>query len=123
MSLQTTDIARASKIVWLVTCAAVLLAFLMWKGDAEAQRFLTRTMLVLCFPLGLLAIPFVIATGFLAQMISPLGSLMIRFGDYVMVWFWLFVFGYVQWFWLVPGVVRLVKKWRLRSRSRDLHQG
>jgi hypothetical protein len=59
-------------------------------------------MLVLSFPLGVLARPLVILTGFLAQMIS-LGSLVqinkLRDG---VVWF--FVLGYVQWFWLVPGL-------------------
>jgi hypothetical protein len=34
-------------------------------------------MLALAFPLSLLAVPLVIATGFLAQMISPLGSLIV----------------------------------------------
>ena len=107
--------ALAFKTVWVVACAAILLAFLLWRGDAEAQRFLASTMLVLSFPLGLLATPFILVSGFLAQMISPLGSLLTTFGDYVMVWFWLFVFGFIQWFLLVPGVVRLVKK--LRSKA------
>ena len=82
----------------------------MCKGQGDAQRFLSWTLLVLCFPLCLLAIPLIIATGFLAQMISPLGSL-IQVNDYLMVWFWLFAFGYVQWFWLLPGVVRLIKRY------------
>ena len=67
------------------------------------------TMLVLSFPLGLLAMPLIIVTGFMAQMISPLGSLLTTFGDYVMVWFWFFVLGFVQWFLIVPGVVKMVR--------------
>ena len=75
----------------------------------EVQDFLTLTMQVLSFPLGLLAMPLIIVTGFLAQMISPLGTLLTTFGDYVMVWFWFFVLGFVQWFLLVPGVIKLVR--------------
>ena len=67
------------------------------------------TMLVLSFPLGLLAMPLIIVTGFMAQMISPLSSLLITFGDYVMVWFWFSVLGFVQWFLIVPGVVKMVR--------------
>ena len=67
-------------------------------------------MQVLSFPLGLLAMPLILITGFLAQMISPLGSLLTGFGDYVMVWFWFFVLGFIQWFLIVPGVIRVVKK-------------
>ena len=69
-------------------------------------------MQVLSFPLGLLAMPLVLVTGFLAQMISPLGSLLTTFGDYVMVWFWFFVLGFVQWFLIVPGVITLVNRLR-----------
>jgi hypothetical protein len=75
----------------------------------EAQDFLMWTMQVLAFPLGLLAIPLIIVTGFLAQMISPLGSLLTTFGDYVMVWFWFFVLGFIQWFLIVPGVIKLMR--------------
>lgn len=74
-------------------------------------------MQVLSFPLGLLALPLIIVTGFLAQMISPLGSLLTLFGDYVMVWFWLFVLGFIQWFLIVPGVVKLVKFLFARARE------
>ena len=109
MSLGTTNTARALKTAWLVASAAVFVGLLIWEGDGEAQRYLVWTMLAFCFPLGLLAIPFTIATGFLAQMNSLLGSLIPR-NEYLWVWFWLFAFGYVQWFWLLPGVVRLIKR-------------
>ena len=102
-------IARIAQGAWLIACALVLVGFVLCRGDGEAQDFLTWTMQVLSFPLGLLAIPLVILTGFLAQMISPLGSLLTRFGDYVMVWFWLFVLGLIQWFLIVPGIVKLVR--------------
>ncbi len=110
MSLGTTNTGRALKTAWLVACAAVFVAFLIWKHNGKAQDYLSWTMLVLSFPLGLLATPFIVVTGFLAQMISPLGSL-IHDNEYLMVWFWLFVFGYVQWFWLLPLVVRLIKRY------------
>lgn len=108
MRLEKRNVARILKIAWLAACAVVLVGVVISKGDAETERFLTRTMLVLSFPLGVLASPLIIVTGFLAQMISPLGSL-VQINDYVMVWFWFFVLGYVQWFWLVPSVVRLIK--------------
>jgi hypothetical protein len=110
MSAGTTNTAHALKTAWLVACAAVLVGFLIWRGNGEAQDYLSWTMLVLSFPLGLLAIPFIIATGFLVQMISPLGSLM-QGKDYLMAWFWFFVFGYVQWLWLLPRVARLMKRY------------
>ncbi len=108
MRLEKRNVARILKIAWLAACAVVLVGVVISKGDAETERFLTQTMLVLSFPLGVLASPLIIVTGFLAQMISPLGSL-VQINDYVMVWFWFFVLGYVQWFWLVPSVVRLIK--------------
>ena len=109
--MRLTHIAFVLKTVWLVACVFVLVGFLVERGDAEAEGFLTWIMQVLSFPLGLFAPPFILVTGFLAQ-ITPLGSLLTTFGDYVMVWFWYFVFGCVQWLLLVLGIVWLVKKSR-----------
>ena len=109
MKLRSAHIARVAYGAWLVACAFALVGFLIFRGDVEAQDFLTWTMLVLSFPLGLLAMPLIVVTGFMAQMISPLGSVLTMFGDYVMVWFWFFVLGFVQWFLIVPGVVKLLK--------------
>jgi hypothetical protein len=98
---------------WLLACLAVLLGFLMFEGDANAQRYLFWTMLAFCFPLGLLVYPFTIVTMFLVRMIPVIGSLfefLTGKNDYLVVWFWLFVFGFVQWFLLVPGIVRLFKR-------------
>ncbi len=50
MSLGTTNTARALKAAWLVACAAVLVAFMIWRGKGEAQDYLSWTMLVLSFP-------------------------------------------------------------------------
>lgn len=101
--------ARVAKVAWLVACVFILIGFVVCRGNVEAQDFLMLTMQVLSFPLGLLAMPLIIVTGFLAQMISPLGSLLTTFGDYVMVWFWFFVLGFIQWFLIVPGIVKLVR--------------
>jgi hypothetical protein len=117
MRLKVKYIARGAQVAWLFACAVVLLGFLISRGDSEAQDFLMNVMQVLSFPLGLLALPLVLVTGFLAQMISPLGSLLTMFGDYVMVWFWLFVLGFVQWFLLVPGIVWVVKTLRDFSKA------
>ena len=108
MSLETTSTARALKIAWLVAYGGVLVAFLIFKGHGDAQSYLSWAMLILSFPLSLLGLLFIIATGFLAQMISPLGSL-IQGNESLLAWFWFFVFGYVQWFWLVPRTVRFAK--------------
>ena len=108
MNFRSNHIARVAHWAWLVACIFVLVGFLYYRGNGEAQDFLTWTMQVLSFPLGLLAIPLVILTGFLAIMISPLGSVLTLFGDHVMVWFWCFVLGSIQWFLIVPGVVKLV---------------
>ena len=103
MRLEKRTAARILQIAWLAACAVILVGVVISKGDAETERFLTRPMLVLSFPLGVLARPLIIVTGFLAQMISLLGSL-VQINNYVMVWFWFFVLVYVQWFWLVPGL-------------------
>ena len=116
MKLRSAHIARVAKVVWLVACAFVFVGFLYCRGNTEAQDFLMWTMQVLSFPLGLLAMPLILITGFMAQMISPLGSLLTTFGDYVMVWFWFFVLGFVQWFLIVPGVVKLVRFLLARAR-------
>ena len=79
------------------------------------QDFLSWTMLALSFPMGLLALLLIIATGFLAQMISPLGSL-IQGNESLMAWCWFFAFGYVQWFWLLSGAVRFVKRYSSGQR-------
>lgn len=110
MSPGTRNPARILKIAWLVACAVILIGVVIYKGDAETERFLSRAMLVLSLPLSLLAIPLVIVTGFLGQMISPLGTL-IQINDYLVVWFWIFVLGFVQWFWLVPGIVRIIRRY------------
>ena len=117
MSLKIRYIARAAQVGWLFACGIVLLMFLISVGDTEAQDSLMWTMQVLSFPLGLLAQPLILVTVFLAQMISPLGSVLTTFGDYVMVWFWFFVLGFVQWFLIVPGVVWAVKRLRAFSKA------
>ena len=109
MDLRITHVAPVAKVAWLVACALILVGFLICRGNVEVEDFLTLTMQVLSFPLGLLATPLILITGFLAQVISPLGSLLTTFGDYVMVWFCFFVLGFVQWFLLVPGIVKLVR--------------
>lgn len=116
MTFRINRIACFAYGAWLVASAFCLVGFLYCKGNVEAQDFLMWTMQVLSFPLGLLALPLIIVTGFLAQMISPLGSLLTLFGDYVMVWFWFFVLGFIQWFLLVPGVVKLVRFLFARAR-------
>jgi hypothetical protein len=119
MNFRINHIARIAQGAWLVACAFVLVGFLYCRGNGEAQDFLTWTMQVLSFPLGLIALPLIIVTGFLAQMISPLGSLLTMFGDYVMVWFWFFVLGFIQWFLIVPGIVKLVRFLFGRARGND----
>ena len=109
MNPRTLHIARIARVAWLVVCALIPVGFVICRGDVEVQDFLMWTMLVLSFPLGLLATPLIIVTGFLAQMISPLGTLLTTFGDYVMVWFWFFVLGFIQWFLIVPGVIKLIR--------------
>ena len=116
MNFRINRIARVAQVAWLVACVFALVGFLIFRGDAGTQDFLTWTMQVLSFPLGLLAIPLIIVTGFLAQLISPLGSLLTTFGDYVMVWFWFFILGFVQWFLIVPGIVKLVRSLLGRAR-------
>lgn len=110
MSQKIKYIARGAQLAWLMACGLVLLRFLISFRDPEAQESLMWAMQALSFPLGLLAMPLIIATAFLAQVISPLGSLLVGVGDYVMVWFWFFILGFVQWFLIVPGVVWLVKR-------------
>lgn len=117
MSLKISYIARGAQVLWLLACAIVLLGFLMTRGNPEAADFLTGVMQVLSFPLGLLAFPLILVTMFAGQMISPLGSLIIWFGDYVVVWFWCFVLGVVQWFLIVPGIVWAVKRFKDFSRA------
>lgn len=101
------------RTAWLLACFTVLLGFLIFKRDASAQLYLFWIMQVICFPLGLLVYPFTFVTMFMAQMVSEVGSV-VQFlagdNDFLVVWFWLFVFGFVQWFLLVPGIVRLVRK-------------
>jgi len=104
---------RILKTAWLVACFAILLGFLMLAGNANATLYLFWTMQVICFPLGLLVYPFTFATMFMVRMIPGVGSV-VQFlagnNDYLVVWFWLFVFGFVQWFLLVPGISRLIRK-------------
>src|SRR5688572_25768467 len=109
MNLRVTHVAHIAQVGWLFAGVLVLVGFLVCRGNVEAQDFLMWTMQVLSFPLGLLAMPLILITGFLAQMISPLGSLLTSFGDYLMVWFWFFVQGFLQWFLIVPGVIKLVR--------------
>ena len=117
MSLKISYIARGAQVIWLIACAIVLVAFLMTKGNPDAADFFTRVMQVLSFPLGLLAFPLILITMFAGQLISPLGSVIVLFGDYVIVWFWLFVLGVVQWFLIVPGIVWAVKRFKDFSRA------
>ena len=109
MNFRSKHVARMAQVAWLVACGTCLIGLLICRGNVEAQDYLTGIMMVLSLPLGILAMPLIVVTGFLAQFISPLGSLLTSLGDYVMVWFWFFVLGLIQWFLIVPGIVKLVK--------------
>jgi hypothetical protein len=50
--LEKRNAARILKIAWLAACAVILVGVVISKGDAETERFLTRTMLVRSFPLA-----------------------------------------------------------------------
>ena len=117
MSLKISYIARGAQVIWLIASAIVLVGFLMTKGNPETADFLSRFMLGLSFPLGLLALPLIFVTMFAGEMISPLGSLIVWFGDYVIVWFWFFVLGVVQWFLIVPGIVWAAKRFKDSSKA------
>ena len=103
------------RLVYVGLTVAVLIVSLMNLGDEAGEgtgTFLAYTMLILTFPLGLVA--YAILAVALYLIYSNTGA-WLPFGTAYVLLFWslLFVTGYLQWFVVLP----LVKKWRSRSKS------
>lgn len=93
--------------IWLLISATALTLPVFLPSSANPQYFfqdiigtVTTTMYILSFPAGLLALPAM----FLAELFFGVNPDTIG-GMYVNV-FLLCVLGYVQWFWIVPRILR-----------------
>jgi len=93
--------------IWLLISAAALTLPVFLPSSVNPQYFfqdiigtVTTMMYILSFPVGLLALP----TMFLAELFLGVNPNTIG-GMYVNV-FLLCVLGYVQWFWIVPRILR-----------------
>ncbi len=111
----------SAKVAWVVACIAVLGLFLIVfhiEGRKTEAEWILSVMLLLGFPASLL--------GFLCNMVINAVlfyySIDIVIGrpgvwPYIFTWFVLFTFGYLQWFWLTP---RIVRDFRRAKRERDI---
>jgi hypothetical protein len=111
--------SRISKAGWLFLTIGAL-AFTYLKIDDNQNRdldlVLAWIMILLCFPASLVGILVNATFGFIAQDIV---TTMPRSVHVFTTWLIFFVFGYLQWFVLLP---HLVRKWRNRPQGRSWSQ-
>lgn len=113
--------SRILKAGWLFLTIGAL-AFTYLKIDADQNRdldlVLAWVMILLCFPASLVGILVSAAFGFIAQDVM---TTMPRSVHIFATWLIFFAFGYLQWFVLLPRVVR---KWRNRKTATSTtHKG
>ena len=112
----TLRLKRALRFGWLALCVAVLAVW--WFGGGfvdgaghrvEQRQFLEAAMGILAFPAGLLWVWFMPYIEPLAQSVAYATGIQApgwqRYGPAIMMWSGAVSLGYLQWFWLLPGVV------------------
>jgi hypothetical protein len=112
---KTTALWRVLKALWLLACVSVLAHTLIHHGlehrDAGVALFLT--MLALSFPSGWLSLVMLK----LLEMLNLFDiSKATELQTILIAWITLFVLGYLQWFVIVPAIVRW---WRRRFGNPD----
>ena len=103
------------KFIWLLLSVLVLvlsLYFFEVKQSQDSEIFLIYAMLVLSFPLGLLASLILSLYSFLNGAIAGISILVL-----VLEWLMFLLFGWIQWFVLIPKAIHFVKKFRKESRG------
>ncbi|HWR54628.1 MAG TPA: hypothetical protein VN428_26200 [Bryobacteraceae bacterium] len=91
------------KVGWLLACALVLARVLAYRND-DARLVEFYMMLVLSWPASLAAV-----WGYAAMLDwIPCDGV----AGILLMWFFFFIVGYLQWFRVVPFVVRRVRRWR-----------
>jgi hypothetical protein len=111
---------RTVKLIWVVVCVAVLIWSFIYCGQqanptlrGECSLLGSGVMVLLSLPTGLLWVWLVSAVGYGLSaygLVIDGSSLIVDF----VIWLGFFILGYLQWFKLLPY---LIKKWRGR-RSR-----
>jgi hypothetical protein len=106
------------KIVWLIGCFAALAWTIVacgHEGNAtlrgECSLLAAIIMAFLTFPLGLLWWLLISAVGYVLSHVGIEIGGVSTIADLV-VWFGFVIVGYLQWFKLVPWIVRRIREWK-----------
>ena len=101
---------RVAKIGWFVLCLLVLLYYALNRNNLDADIVACYGLFALSFPLGWAGAA---ATGWLVFGLDRFCGYTAP-KDFQVIFFWLMAvgFGYLQWFVLLPGAIRMFKEKR-----------
>ena len=96
---------QAIKVLWLIACVSVLVLTLLYHGPKWRDAVIAEVILMttLSFPIG-----YVVAYLTFGTLIG--GNKATELQEILSYWSVLFVVGYLQWFVLVPALVRWLRK-------------
>jgi hypothetical protein len=106
-----------TRFAWLAICVAALVGALhgyQGRSDWKMEEGLGFEMLVLGFPASLLVVIVFMLIGFVLQMLGT-GLPSSSRAEMVATWFILVIAGYIQWFRVVPYLIR---SWRNNHSER-----
>ncbi|MFC5769079.1 hypothetical protein [Thauera sinica] len=111
-------ISNPLKALWLSCCLGVLLVTFMRQDDKDIGIIFVYVMSILAFPSGIIVVMVVAwAAAMLASnSVSSSPDPFIQEIAGIVIWAFITVAGYIQWFVLVPWVW---KKWKSRSLNRS----
>lgn len=117
---------RVSQLVWLTLCTLSFITYsyriLQMQSDAEHGVLFVLQMLVLTFPIGYPAN--LLSVGAI-EILSSFGVVVSAIQDVALQWVFMVVFGYFQWFVLVPKFLVSIKgniDSRTRTQKRKMRQ-
>lgn len=99
------------KLLWVICCVVIMLFAILFHDIKDSDIVLIYGMLFLSFPISLLVLAF-FSFLILLQEITGVFFLDIISSNIVgtvVIWFTLFIFGYFQWFLLLPRVYFKIK--------------
>ena len=103
---------KSLKLIWLLLCiSSLILTLYLFKfcGSDDSEIILIYSMIFLTFPIGFIAA--MILTGLIFISEHNFGIIVVTSAFFIVTeWIFFLLFGYLQWFVLIPKVISVTKK-------------
>jgi hypothetical protein len=102
----------SAALIWLVVCCYFLLEFLEHRYDlsSEIETLLFLKMLIVTFPSGFIG-------GVISGIILGFLELSVMARN-ILTWFLMTLFGFTQWFILIPVMIKVTKKRKTKKQAK-----